>query len=103
MGKHRKFTPEFKSEVVLSVISGEHTAAELCHEHQLKPQLISEWKSEFLTNAPLLFQHDGQSDVTQARIAELERLVGRLTLELEAAKKASRLLTALSSKDGRRS
>ena len=33
MGKHRKFTPEFKSEVVLSVISGEHTAAELCHEH----------------------------------------------------------------------
>jgi len=103
MGKHRKFTAEFKSEVVLSIISGERTATDVCREHQLKPQLISEWKNEFLTNAPLLFQRDVHSDGTPARIAELERLVGRLTLELEAAKKASRLLTALSSKDGRRS
>ncbi len=35
------------------------------------------------------------------RIAELERLVGRLTLELDAAKKASSILTSLSSRNGR--
>jgi hypothetical protein len=35
------------------------------------------------------------------RIGELERLVGRLTLELDAAKKLSRLLTASQSKNGK--
>jgi hypothetical protein len=37
----------------------------------------------------------------QERIAELERMVGRLTMELEVAKKASNILTSLSSGKGR--
>ena len=35
------------------------------------------------------------------RIAELERMVGRLTMELEAVKKASNILTSLSTRNGR--
>jgi transposase len=103
VGKHRTFTSEFKAEVVLSVISGEHSAAELCRQHQLKPQQLSEWKAEFVANAAHVFQRDTQSDTTQLRIAELEQLVGRLALELEAAKKVSRFLTSPSHKNGRRS
>jgi transposase-like protein len=103
MGKHRTFTSEFKAEVVLKVISGEHPAAELCRQHQLKPQQLSEWKAEFVANAAHVFQRDTQADTSQLRIAELEQLVGRLTLELEAAKKVSRFLTFPSNKNGRRS
>jgi hypothetical protein len=43
-------------------------------------------------------RHDGQGE---ARVAELERLVGRLTLELEVAKKASALLPWALSNGGR--
>jgi transposase len=101
MGKHRTFAPDFKAQVVLEVLSGSRTAAEVCRQHELKPQLLSLWKSELVDNASKVFQRDEQQDRTQARIAELERLVGRLTLELEIAKKASGLLSAASHRNGR--
>ncbi len=101
MSKRRSFTPEFKAELVLAVLSGQCSAMDLAREHQLKPQQISEWKNEFLAHAPLVFQRDATADGSQARMAELEQLVGRLTLELEAAKKVSKLLGAPRSKNGR--
>jgi len=33
MTKRRKFIPEFKTQVVLEVISGVKSAAEICREH----------------------------------------------------------------------
>jgi transposase len=103
MGKHRSFTADFKAQIVLEVISGSRSAAEICRQHELKPQLLSTWKSELVDNAAKVFQRDEQQSGAQTRIAELERLVGRLTLELEVAKKASNLLSAASHRNGRSS
>lgn len=94
MAKRRTFTPEFKTKVVLEVLSGVKTQAEVCREHQLKPQVVARWKAKFLDNAPGIFEQAGHRSEEQERIAELERLIGRLTLELEAAKKASNILHA---------
>lgn len=101
MPKHRQFTPEFKAKVVLEVISGQKTAADICREHNLKPDLVSKWKTQFLAEAASVFKGNEQADPQQARIAELERLAGKLSLELEVAKKASLLLTSPLSKSGR--
>ena len=92
MAKRRTFTPEFKAKAVLEVISGSQSAAEVCRRYSLKPQLLSRWKAEFIENAARAFQSDEQRSQEQARIAELERLVGRQTLELEILKKASGVL-----------
>ena len=92
MRKYRKFSAEFKAEQVLALLAGSKTAAELCREYDLKPQVLSNWKAEFLAKAPTVFQSVDQRSDEQARIAELERLVGRLTMQLEIAKKASLLL-----------
>ena len=100
MPKHRQFTPEFKAEVVIEIISGQKTATEICREHNLKPDLVSKWKTQFLAEAATVFGRSEAADPQQARIAELERLVGKLSLELEVAKKASRLLTSAVSKNG---
>jgi transposase len=86
---HRKFSPELKARVVLELISGATSLAEACRQYNLKPQAVSRWKTEFLEKAPQLFQAREQSSQEQTRIAELERMIGRLTLELEIAKKAS--------------
>jgi transposase len=101
MKHHRQFNPEFKAQVVLEVISGAKSAAEICREHQLKPDLFSKWKAQFLREASLVFARADQVDPAQARIADLERLVGRLTLELEAAKKVSRLLPSATARNER--
>ena len=92
MAKRRAFTPEFKAQVALEVISGSQSAAEVCRQHSLKPQLLSRWKAEFIDNAARVFQSDEQRSQEQARIADMERLVGRQTLELEILKKTSRVL-----------
>ena len=99
--QHRTFSPEFKAQAVLAVLSGNKTAAEICREHQIKPDLFSHWKTAFLENAAKVFERETALDPQQARIAELERMVGRLTLELEVAKKASTLLRPAANKDDR--
>ncbi len=101
MKKRRTFTSDFKAERVLEVLIGEFTSAEVCREHLLQPQQLSEWKTEFIAHAPLVFQRDAESEILAARVAELERHVGRLTLELEAAKKVSRLLNPALHRNGR--
>jgi transposase-like protein len=92
MAKYRTFTPEFKAQVVLELLTGAKSAAELCREHHLKDSVVYRWKQEFLNDAAQIFQHDDSQRQAEARIAELERLVGRLTLELDIAKKVSTLL-----------
>jgi transposase len=101
MTQRRTFTAEFKTQVVLDLVSGAHSAAELCRQHQLNPQLLSRWKTEFLERAALVFEQDQQRSAEQERIAELERLVGRLTMELDIAKKASTLLSSPLARNGR--
>ncbi len=100
MPKHRQFTPEFKAQVVLEIISGQKSAADICREHNLKPDLVSKWKAQFLAEAVRVFQREEQADPQQARIAELERLAGKLSLELEVAKKVSVLLSSPASRNG---
>lgn len=88
MRTRRAFTAEFKAQRVLEVVSGRKTAAAVCREYQLKPDLLTRWKADLVTHAASVFVGDTATQQAEQRIAELERLVGRLTLELEVAKKA---------------
>jgi transposase len=92
MAKYRTFPAEFKAKVVLEILTGAKSAAEACREYRLKDSLVSRWKQEFLLDAAKVFQHTDGSQDTERRVAELERMVGRLTMQLEIAKKASSLL-----------
>ena len=94
MAKRRKFTAKFKAEVVLEALNGESSQAELCRRHNLSENQVSTWKRQFLENAETFFESpEKQSSESAARIAELERLVGRLTLALEIQRKAATLLS----------
>ncbi len=101
MTNRRSFTPQFKTRIVLEVLTKLKTMAQVCRDYDLKEQVVLRWKAEFLERAPTLFAPDQQRDQDQARLADLERLVGRLTLELEIAKKASQLLGSAGTKNGR--
>jgi transposase-like protein len=93
MNKYREFSPDFKVQVVLELLTNKRTASEICRQHQLKDSLLYRWKQEFLERAPQAFaQGSAGQSLEQARIAELEGVIGRLTVELEAAKKVSGLL-----------
>ena len=60
----RSFDADFKARLVLELLTGSVSQAELCRKHDLKPQLIAHWKAIFLDRLPLLFQ-DGEADHDQ--------------------------------------
>jgi transposase-like protein len=85
------------------MLAGLKSQAEIARQHKLKPELIARWKDIALEGLETLFQGEGQRGQDEARIAELERMVGRLTMELDVAKKASALLPSALRRDARSS
>ena len=86
--KRRRFTPEFKAEIVLEALSGETSQAELCRRYNLSEDQLSKWKQQFVENAASLFEsRDKASEDAAERIAHLEHLVGKLTVHWTSKKK----------------
>ena len=95
MGKHKQYDAALKTKIVLEVLKGQQTLAQICREYEVSADLVCHWRDVFLERAPQAFanpRNSGKTTGEQERIAELERMVGRLTMELDASKKASRLL-----------
>ena len=102
MAKRRKFSPEFKAGVALQLLSGEKSLAQASREHGIKDSVLARWKQEFVERSQQVFEHgpDREREAQERQIAELERMVGRLTMELEIAKKASLLLNSQRNESG---
>jgi len=99
----RSFPADFKAQLVLDMLTGAASQAELCRKHNLKPQLLAHWKAAVVERLHMLFEDNPQTSQDQVRIAELEQLVGQQAYELQILKKASRMLGGLPSTDGRSS
>lgn len=98
----RKFTPEFKAQVVLKMLAEQKSAAQASREYGIKDSVLSRWKQEFIERSSMLFEEASSgTNGQEQRIAELERMVGRLAMELEMAKKVSRFLNSPSNGNGR--
>lgn len=87
MTERRKFSPEFKAKVVLELITGSKGLMQASREYGIKDSVLSRWKQEFIERAPQVFAQPKARDPQEERIAELERMVGRMTLQLDMAKK----------------
>ena len=90
MTNRRQYDPEFKARVVLEMISGQKGLMQASREYGIKDTELSRWKQEFLERAGQVFEQPKMKDRNEERIAELERMVGRLTMQLEMAKKVLR-------------
>ena len=85
MAKHRTHSIEFKRQVVQEFLGGESPHA-LANRHGISRNLIKIWVAKY--DAGGLDSAAAAADVLadyEARIAALERLVGKLALENESA------------------
>jgi len=87
MKTRRIFTRNFKLSVLRELESGKNVA-QLSRENNLHPSLIARWKKEHQNDPKNAFQGNGNTYKDSARIAELEKLIGRLYAENSLLKKA---------------
>lgn len=94
--KRRTYTAQFKFETIVEVLRGEKSNAQICRERNITESLLYRWKQDFLERAPGIFEdqrgRDRAAEEDKQQIAELERMVGRLTMEVDILKKAKSLL-----------
>jgi transposase-like protein len=99
MKNQRKFSIEFKREVVEELLSGESRPAQLCRRHNISASLLYHWKKQYSRGK---FNNEPIKEVAlKDRIEKLERLVGRLTLENEFLKKGLQNSLSQSQRNGR--
>lgn len=92
MGKRRKFTSKFKTKVVLEALSERYTMAELADRHKIFPNQISQWKSQFLSNAETIFEKGTKNSKSEEETEsdKLLKTIGKLKVENDFLKNALR-------------
>lgn len=94
MAKKRKsYSNQFKFKVALEATQGLKTLNEIASQHNLHPNLVSNWKKKLLTEGPTVFSQDTAQELQAVaeREAELFEQIGRLKMELEWLKKKAAL------------
>ncbi len=101
MRNQRSFSLEFKRQIVEELLSGTSSAAQLCRRYNIVYSLLYHWKKQYsrgkFNNEPL------REAALQDRVEQLERLVGKLTLENEFLKKGLQNSLSQSPRNGKSS
>ena len=88
MKKKNTYNPEFKTKVVLELLSGQHTLNELAEMYQISPATLSSWHKQFQEHAAEVFRRGATDSVREAEAKEreirlLQQKVGQLTIEYD--------------------
>lgn len=81
---------QFKLECVRQVATGQKRPAQLCREHNLAESVLLRWRKEYEARGEEAFTEkraSSREEALEARVAELERFRGKLSLENELLKK----------------
>jgi transposase len=86
--KYRKFTQEFKRSIVEQLLSETASPTELCRRYNISSGQLYTWRKQYAHGK--LDSEPSREAELEARVRELERLLGKVTLENEFLKKAVR-------------
>ena len=91
--KQKTYTAEFKTKIVLELLAGDETLAQIASKYSLISRSIQNWKRIFLANASLAFNADAAvADIKttvieqEKKIDELHRQLGKRTAEWPGTK-----------------
>jgi transposase len=83
--KRRRFTQDFKRSIVEQLLSETAGPAELCRRYSIASGQLYTWKKQYADGK--LDPEPSKEAKLEARVRELERLLGKVTLENEFLKK----------------
>ena len=84
----RNHTPVFKSRVALAAIKDDKTVAELAQQFDVHPNQITQWKTQLLERAGVVFEGGAQKESPPVDLKALHAKIGELTLENDCVESA---------------
>ena len=63
----RNFTAQFKAKLVLEALKGEKDINTIATENDIQPNLLRNWKKEFLDNASVVFDDKREENTNSLR------------------------------------
>lgn len=94
----RQFSKEFKLQVIREIEAGK-SLAHASREHQVHPNMLRKWRQQLQSYGEQAFAGNGHRYTQEAKVAELERLIGQLTIENAFLKKVLARLEAKQTAD----
>ena len=91
----RNFSAKFKTDLVLEVLKGEKELNVIATENQIQPNLLRNWKKEFLEKASIVFDENREENLKEKleedrkEKSEYAKKVGQLTMQVDWLKKKS--------------
>ena len=91
--QRRNFSAKFKSDLVIELLKGEKDLNTLAAENNIQPNLLRNWKKEFLNNASVVFDDKREESpkeklaVERKEKAEYAKKVGQLTMSGRLARR----------------
>ena len=82
----RRYSPKLKFQVVLELLEGDKTVAQVAKAYGIHPNTASGWKRDFLEKGPEIFAQDATVAEYERRIAKLEQLLGKKEVEIALLK-----------------
>ena len=68
--KRRNFSAKFKSDLVIDLLKGEKDLNTLATENNIQPNLLRNWKREFLNNASAVFDDKRGENLKEKLVEE---------------------------------
>ena len=90
MARHRRFNFDFKRQVVLDVLEERVGLREMARKHSISRSLIRQWIQKYEAGQLTDELDEVRIARYEAKIAELERKVGQLAMEVDLLKKGPR-------------
>lgn len=85
--ERRTLTPQFKFQVVVESLRSDKKITEIAREYDIHPQLITNWRREFFREGPKIFLSKREDRKKERKTEELEKIIGRQTIEIQFLKK----------------
>jgi transposase len=82
----KRYSAKFKFQVVMEVLSGDKSSAQVAKAYGVHPNTINAWKQTLLEKGPEIFAQDSTVAEYERRIGELERLIGKKEVEIALLK-----------------
>jgi transposase len=99
MGQQVRYSAEFKQATLQDLLAGEKRPSQICRERRIDETTLRRWRLEYEERGTVAWSVPAPgAPAAEERIAELERVIGQLTVENLVLKKAAQLARSLSAR-----